>query len=123
MNILVYDINPSLCKPKGTKLDDLISCEIIFISVPTPMKNDGSCYLEIIKNLKQELNNLNYLNSIILRSTVPVGTCDDLGFYFMPEFLTEKNYIEDFKNNKEWILGLKNDDRDFYFKKNYGKIN
>ena len=122
IDILVYDINPTLCIPQGTKLKDLTSCEIIFISVPTPMKNDGSCYLEIIKNLKQELINLNYLNHIVLRSTVPVGTCDDLGFYFMPEFLTEKNYLEDFKNNKQWILGIKNNDRDFYFKKTIKKL-
>ena len=116
IEIIAYDINPELCIPIGTKMNDLLNCQIIFISVPTPMKNDGSCYLEIIKNVKQELINLKFQNHIVLRSTVPVGTCDDLGFYFMPEFLTEKNYIEDFKNNKNWILGLKNNVRDIYFK-------
>ena len=58
IEILVYDINPSLCKPKGTKLDDLISCEIIFIvdkGVPNewaaaaawPPNDTNSCSFEI----------------------------------------------------------------------------
>ena len=43
IEIYSYDINPDLCKPSGTKLIDLLFCEIIFVSVPTPMNNDGSC--------------------------------------------------------------------------------
>ena len=34
----------------------------------------------------------------------------------MPEFLTEKNYVEDFKNNTDWIFGLKNTPLDLLFK-------
>jgi UDPglucose 6-dehydrogenase len=33
----------------------------------------------------------------------------------MPEFLTEKNYINDFINNKDWIFGLLNKDSDEKF--------
>ena len=43
---------------------------------------------------------------VVIRSTVPPGTADKLYCYFMPEFLTEKNYINDFKYNKEWIFCL-----------------
>ena len=35
----------------------------------------------------------------------------------MPEFLTEKNYKEDFINNTDWIFGLKNTPLDDLFKK------
>ena len=35
----------------------------------------------------------------------------------MPEFLTEKNYEYDFVNNKDWIFGLKGNDRDVDFKR------
>ena len=42
---------------------------------------------------------------VIIESTVPPGTCDRLNTYFMPEFLTEKNYIEDFKKSLQWIVG------------------
>ena len=34
----------------------------------------------------------------------------------MPEFLTEKNYIDDFIHNKNWVFGLLNEYTDEYFK-------
>ena len=118
INIISYDINPDLCEPKNIKLEDLLDSEIIFISVPTPMKKNGECYLQIVEQVISQLRNINYKNFIVLRSTVPVGTCDNLGIYFMPEFLTEKNYINDFINNKDWIFGLidKNKEKDEKFK-------
>ena len=54
--------------------------------------------------------------NVVIRSTVPPGTADRLNCFFMPEFLTEKNYINDFKNNKLWIFGLKNNNQDKEFK-------
>ena len=118
INIISYDINPELCEPKNIKLEDLLDSKIIFISVPTPMKKNGECYLQIVEQVISQLRNINYKNFIVLRSTVPVGTCDNLGIYFMPEFLTEKNYINDFINNKDWIFGLidKNKEKDEKFK-------
>jgi len=108
ITIKIYDINPELCYPKNIKLTELLDCEIIFISVPTPMNNDGSCYLNIINNVLDDLKEINFNNYIVIRSTVPVGTSDELNVNFMPEFLTEKNYINDFINNKEWIFGMLN---------------
>eukprot|EP00341_Mesodinium_pulex_P001160 CAMPEP_0116929312 /NCGR_PEP_ID=MMETSP0467-20121206/26506_1 /TAXON_ID=283647 /ORGANISM="Mesodinium pulex, Strain SPMC105" /LENGTH=105 /DNA_ID=CAMNT_0004609257 /DNA_START=282 /DNA_END=599 /DNA_ORIENTATION=- len=35
-----------------------------------------------------------------------MGTSFKLGVHFMPEFLTEKNWEQDFRTNKEWILGV-----------------
>jgi UDPglucose 6-dehydrogenase len=110
IEIISYDINPDLCKPKGTRLVDLLLCEIIFISVPTPMNDDGSCYLDIVKSVMNDLKKINFEKFVVLRSTVPVGTCDDLNCYFMPEFLTEKNFINDFINNKNWYFGLLGND-------------
>jgi len=106
ITILAYDINPDLCNPVNLKLEDMNQCEIIFISVPTPMNTDGSCYLQIVKSVIENLKSISYPGFIVLRSTVPVGTCDDLSCYFMPEFLTEKNFINDFINNQNWIFGL-----------------
>ena len=118
----IFDINPNLCEPKNLKLTDMINCDIIFISVPTPMSKDGSCHLNIVKDVISDLKNIDYKNFIVLRSTVPVGTCDELNCYFMPEFLTEKNYLNDFKNNKEWIFGLKGNDKDNSFKKKVNEL-
>jgi len=116
IELLAYDINPDICEPKGLKLQNMIQCELIFISVPTPMNKDGSCHLNIIKSVLNDLKLIKYDGFIILRSTVPAGTCDMLNVYFMPEFLTEKNYINDFINNKDWIFGLLNGPKDNEFK-------
>ena len=84
INILAYDINPNLCIPNNLKLEDMNQCEIIFISVPTPMNTDGSCYLQIVNSVISNLKSINYPGFIVLRSTVPVGTCYDFECYFMP---------------------------------------
>ena len=92
-------------------------CEIIFISVPTPMNKDGSCHLGIVKSVLNDLQKISYNGFIVLRSTVPVGTCNELKCFFMPEFLTEKNYIQDFIDNKDWIFGKlgTNEEQDLKF--------
>lgn len=115
IEILAYDINPDFCYPTGLQLTDLNKCEILFISVPTPMSKDGSCHLGIVKSVLLDLKNINYNGFIVLRSTVPVGTSDELNCYFMPEFLTEKNYVLDFINNKDWIFGLLGKESDLLF--------
>lgn len=118
IEIITYDINPELCEPKHTKLEDCKNCDLIFISVPTPMNNDGSCCLKIIEDVVNKLEKIINLNEtlVVLRSTVTPGTSNNLNLYFMPEFLTEKNYINDFINNDNWIFGLKNTDKDTLFK-------
>ena len=74
------------------------------------MNKDGSCYLNIVNSVVDNIKNLTDLDKteIVIRSTVPPGTSDNLNCYFMPEFLTEKNFVNDFKNNENWIFGLKN---------------
>ena len=109
IDVIAYDINPEQCVPQGTMLEDLNSCEIIFISVPTPMRKDGSCHLGIITSVIDDLKNINFQGLFVLRSTVPPGTSDSLKCCFMPEFLTEKNFLEDFISNKKWIFGIQDD--------------
>lgn len=105
-DIYVFDINNELCVPSGLKLEHTYDSDIIFVCLPTPMNKDGSVHLDIVENMVKKLKNHVSENcSIIVRSTVPPGTCDDLDVFFMPEFLTEKNYLNDFINNKFWILG------------------
>ena len=118
IEILAYDINPEYCVPAGLHLQDMNACEIIFISVPTPMNKDGSCHVGIITSVLTDLTNIGYEGFIVLRSTIPAGTSNQLKCYFMPEFLTEKNYVHDFIHNKDWIFGLLelNEQRDIQFK-------
>ena len=122
IELLAYDINPEACEPEGLVLEDMNKCEIIFVSVPTPMSKNGSCHLNIVKSVLNDLRSIDYKGYIVLRSTVPAGTCDELGVYFMPEFLTEKNYINDFINNKDWVFGLMNRETDEDFKESISKL-
>ena len=118
VELVIYDINPELCNPVGTTLQDICNTDIVFISVPTPMNKDGSCHIGILESVVGEIKKLCDLNQnlIVIRSTVPPGTSDNLNCYFMPEFLTEKNFVYDFINNEHWIFGLKGQEQDELFK-------
>lgn len=109
--VYVYDIDPTKCIPIDLNICKLRECEIIFICVPTPMKNNGECYLDIVYDVINKLKNIIDQNNtnIILRSTVPCGTSDFLNVSFMPEFLTEKNWKLDCYHSKHWVLGANND--------------
>ena len=105
-NMTIYDINSRCCYPKGTTLNDLHDSDIIFICLPTPMNKNGSVHTQIVEDTVIKLQKIVNKNcSIIIRSTVPPGTSDRLNTFFMPEFLTEKHYLNDFVNNENWIIG------------------
>ena len=104
--IFIYDKNPNLCK--NTKdIVDLKYCDIIFVSVPTPMNPNGSCHIDILQKVIEELEIeiVKRKDIIVSRCTCPIGTSDKMGVSYMPEFLTEKNFGEDFHNTNPWVLG------------------
>ena len=96
IHIKCYDINPLLCVPVGTIMADLLDCHAIFISVPTPIDGEGKTNMKYVDSVVFSLRELQYNGFIVIRSTVPIGTCDYYKCYFMPEFLTEKNTTNDF---------------------------
>ena len=105
VEVLIWDTDKE--KRNIKRFEDLSGCDLVFVCVPTPMNEDGSCHTEIVENVVYDLIGLEIkMRDIIVRSTVPVGTCERLGVSFMPEFLTEANWKEDFKNNKDWIFGF-----------------
>jgi UDPglucose 6-dehydrogenase len=90
--------------------------DLIFLCVPTPMKKTGECDTSIIDKLLNEINLLGSNKIIILKSTVPPGTCDflqekykNIDLLFNPEFLTEANAVNDFINQDNIIIGGKNE--------------
>jgi len=123
--MLIYDIDPKKCDPEGTTLEDLRQCDIIFISVPTPMGKDGRNHLGIVKSVVYQLKKCidTSKTHIVIRSTVLPGTSDELDCYFMPEFLTEKNWDQDFKECRNWIFGLKKGDNEDFIEKISNIIN
>ena len=117
-NIFIFDKDP---KKSENSLEEVItSSEVIFISVPTPSRVDGSIDLSIIDNcLKEislELTKTKNNPIVLLRSTVVPGTTGnyqkkypELRLVFNPEFLTERSAKFDFINQTRFILGGKKD--------------
>ena len=93
--------------------EDLLQCQFVFIVVPTPFdckKNivDDSAIVESL----QRLQDIDYKNIVIIKSTVAVGFCDryqekfNLNIVFNPEFLRESTSpLEDFQNQSIVVIG------------------
>lgn len=86
--------------------------DFVFLCLPTPMKKDGSCSIKIVDETLEDINNLNYRGVVILKSTMPPKTTEnfqksynELRIIFNPEFLTEANFLDDFKNQDYIVLG------------------
>lgn len=93
--------------------NNLSSCEVIFIAVPTPMQDSGKIDLSILHEVLSQLEELHFEKKpiIAIRSTAIPGTTKELSekynfdFIFNPEFLREKHALSDFKNMNRVILG------------------
>lgn len=112
--MLIYDISPEKCEPLGTTIEDLAKkCDIIFISVPTPMDKEGRNYMGIVTSVVDQIKSFGNPH-IVIRSTVLPGLSSEMDSFFMPEFLTEKNWSTDFYGCCQWIFGLldENDEND-----------
>ena len=110
VQVLVHDINPvtsffGINSEYTSDISDLANCNIIFVCVPTPSNEDGSCCTDIVESVINDLKASAEGVPIVIRSTVPVGFCQKHGVNFMPEFLTEKNWKKDFRGNKDWVVG------------------
>lgn len=101
----------------GTMEELTQQAEVIFVCVPTPMNPNGSASTKIVDRVVASIAEFNRKNVVVIKSTVPPGTTQRLqmefgslaGVIFNPEFLTEANYINDFKNQTRIILGGHND--------------
>lgn len=85
--------------------------DIIFVCVPTPMKESGECDTSIVENIIANIAAVDRRKYVVIKSTVTPGTTERLAadhnmvIGFNPEFLTEANYIADFRNQPLIILG------------------
>ncbi len=108
-DVFTFDVNPNLCNSNIEEIKK--KCKIIFVCVPTPMKIDGSCDISIVKSV---INNFTKEKDLIIinKSTVIPGTTEKLNnefkniqIVFNPEFLTERNAVNDFNNQNRIIIG------------------
>ena len=87
-------------------------CDYIFLCLPTPMNSDGSCNIDLIENTVEKLSKSSTTKGIVIKSTIIPGTTDylnqkydNLQTAFNPEFLTERNAVNDYNNQKRIIIG------------------
>ena len=108
------------------KSEAIKKSQLIFLAVSTPMDNDGSSKLDYILSAANDIgDNINEHKTIIVKSTVPVGTTELIekkiqekidarneNFTFdianNPEFLKEGKAVNDFMHPDRIIVGLKN---------------
>lgn len=118
-NVLTYD--KYIESKSNATLEEIVSeCDVIFSCVPTPMDMEtGEASIDIVREVVNDIDSIatRLLKSptIIIKSTVPVGTTLMLDRYldathvvFSPEFLTEANAVEDFKNQNRVVIGINN---------------
>ena len=98
-------------------LDNMVHlCDTIFLCLPTPMKPDGKCDTSILEGVLDAIeliaDNYESKKTIVIKSTITPGTTkkwnkifEHLDIVFNPEFLTERNAVEDYENQNRIILG------------------
>jgi hypothetical protein len=101
--------------PKFTdsKIEDVLSSEIIYICVPTKPGKDNKCDLTILHSVLEELHKLKYEGVICIKSTILPGTTDALisryrneNICFCPEFLRERCAYDDYRfRNPICVIG------------------
>lgn len=109
--VLTYDKDSS--KSRNSHEEVVSNSSILFVCVPTPMRKSGECDTRILESVISEIEKVDTRNEpvLVIKSTVPPGTTDrvsDLTRFdvcFSPEFLTEANSFQDFKNQTRIIIG------------------
>ena len=92
--------------PKGYN-DDLSKIDIAFVQIHVPTEDDGTQDLTLMKELISSLPDV----PVFVRTTILPGTSDMLSketgrqVCYMPEFLTERTHIEDFKKQTMVFTG------------------
>lgn len=102
----------------NTDLEGVVkNADIIFVCVPTPMDaRTGEASISIVEEVILEIDELaaevGANPTVIIKSTVPPGTTEYINgivsyseIIFNPEFLTEANAVNDFKNQNRIIIG------------------
>lgn len=116
-DVVTYDKDPSKYSTVDSIQEIVNNTDLTFLCVPTPMKKSGQCDLTILGSALNEIEeSVNIVNKkeyiVIIKSTIPPGTTEELNktytklnIIFNPEFLTEANAIDDYKNQNRIIIG------------------
>ena len=92
--------------PKGYN-DDMKDIDVAFVQIHMPTEDDGTQDLTLMKQIIRNLPNV----PVFVRTTILPGTSERLTretghqVCYMPEFLTQRTYIEDFKRQTMVFTG------------------
>ena len=114
----------------NTKIEDVLEARLIYICVPTPSSEDGSCNTYIVESVLEQLSELNYDGYVCVKSTIVPGTTEkfrnkfeNLSISFVPEFLREKTAVQDFLyNNNVLVIGSQYDEAIELVKESHGVL-
>jgi len=115
--VRTYDIDEEKCN--STHKEVCRKSDIIFVCIPTPMRKSGECDTRLLEKVVTEIDYSCHTDPdmnrpvLVLKSTIPPGTTSRIAetcasvcqVVFSPEFLTEANSFEDFKNQSRIIIG------------------
>ncbi len=108
-SLKIFDKDPN----RSThNFDEVLKCDFVFVCVPTPMSSTGAADLSLINQVFEKAEYKKSKASFIIKSTVPIGTTDDLtdkysslNIFHSPEFLTARSAKIDFICPARNIIG------------------
>lgn len=117
-------------KVDGSKIEDVLDTDCVFVCVPTDQLPNGDCDTSIVERVVIELNNLNYAGLVAIKSTVIPGTSEKLSAAYpnlkicsVPEFLRAKSALADFMYNHDLLVIGSHRQEDFdLIKKIHGRL-
>ena len=108
-DVYTYDLDSTKCNSSEQRVLDN---KIVFVCLPTPMNEDGSCNTSIVEYAVKRCFEFGITKTVVIKSTIPPGTTEKLNekfpslqVVFNPEFLTERNAVSDYENQNRIILG------------------
>ncbi|GAA0707320.1 UDP-glucose/GDP-mannose dehydrogenase family protein [Paraclostridium ghonii] len=114
------------------------NCDVVMIAVGTPERSDGSANLDYVKKVAKQISeNLERDCVIVIKSTVPIGTNDEIERYIKknlvndvkievvsnPEFLAQGTAVKDTLNASRIVVGAESEWAKSIMNEVYSKFN
>lgn len=110
-----YSTDKTIVDPKinNTTISMLVekNPDVVFVCVPTPEGNNGEIDSTIVEQVMYQLDAASYTGIVALKSTITpdklrnISEKTHLRLVYNPEFLTERNALEDFVNPQMHVFG------------------
>lgn len=122
-DVKIYDIDERKCTHDYL---DVISQDVLFLCLPTPMLKGGGVDISFIEKALADLEDAACTSPIIIKSTISPENLEVLYAYptnlvliYSPEFLTERTAELDLQNSTRFIFGV--DTKSVYSDKEAGR--